>query len=293
MRHFHIFHFKAFLHWLQNWAELAATWVPLLFIQNKQTENASFPVPQMISLQNTDITKHWEFGTANITALVNWDFHMNHRCRGILQAKPKFRTKPVGHKVFNGATKDTNRQIQQVTVTRSVCLSVFLFVSLLSVSICMRLWITASISVFPFPSVTLFPLILFSVCRRVCRSLSITPCCCCVYVFVHAHVCTWFFLNSSPTVFISLSLCPLQLMSPLSYLSPSRCQSVYFNPSIYLVISICFGSFFSLRGCVAALHVHTHTHTHEHTPQPAFLLWAPRGHVSGTRGRKQTDQTSI
>lgn len=72
-----------------------------------------------------------------------------------------FVTEPVGRKVFNGATEDTNRQIQQVTVTRSVCLSVFLFVSLLSVSICIRLWITASLSVFPFPSVTLFPLIFF------------------------------------------------------------------------------------------------------------------------------------
>ncbi len=188
-----------------------------------------------------------------------------------------FVTKPVGHKVLNGATEDTNRQIQQVTVTRSVCLSVFLFVSLLSVSICMWLWITASLSVFPSPPVTLSPLILFSVCRRVCRSLSITPRCCRAYVCVRTCTCVYdFFKLISHRLHLSISVpSPAHVSSLLSFpVSLSVClfQSVYL--SVYLDLFRLF--FFSLRGCVAVFHVHRHTHintnthTHTHTSLPSF-----------------------
>ena len=154
----------------------------------------------------------------------------------------------------------------------------------------MWLRITAFLSLsFPFPLSLSFRSSFFQsvgLSVGLCQSLLAAAVCVCVCVCVRACVyMIFFFKNSSPTVFISLSPCPLQLMSPLSHLSPSRCQSVYFDPSIYLFISICFGSFFFFLSevvCRCVSRAQTHTYTHQH----AFLLWAPWGHVSGTRGER-------
>lgn len=125
------------------------------------------------------------------------------------------------------------------------------------VSLCLSLSLCHSLSAHPFFSLW--------ACLSVSVNHSSLQLCVCVCVRARAYKIFFFFKNSSPTVFISPFLCPLQLMSPLSYLSPSRCQSVYFDPSIYLFISICFGSFFfSLRGCVSLCF--TCTDAHIHTP---------------------------
>lgn len=161
-------------------------------------------------------------------------------------------TKPVGQNVFKGATEDTNRQIQQVTVAGSICLSVCLFVRLSAVCSdlhpavdhCVRL---SSLSLF-----TLFSLILFSVCRRVCRSLSITP-------VLPLCVCM-IFLNSSPVVFFCLTLCPLLLTSPLSYLPPVSLSVCLFQSvclSVYLDLFWLISSPSILCCCVCVCHMHT------------------------------------
>ena len=218
--------------------------------------------------KNTDITKRWEFPkrqTAPAKRFSSWFTAVEVHC-GL---KTTFVTEPVGHEVFNGATEDTNRQIQLVTVTPSVRLSVFLFVSLLSVSICMWLRITASLSVFPFPSVTLFPLILFSVCGLVCRSLSITPRCSCVCVCECARAYMIFYLFFlklvSHCLHLSISVpSPAHVSSLLSLpvslsvcLFRSVCLSVYLD-----LFGLFFFFFFSPRLCVAVFHVRRHTHTH-------------------------------
>lgn len=182
--------------------------------------------------------------------------------------KTTFVTEPVGHEVFNRATEDTNRQIQLVTVTPSVRLSVFLFVSLLSVSICMWLRITASLSVFPFPSVTLFPLILFSVCGLVCRSLSITPRCSCVCVCVYVHVRIRFFFSLKTRLPLSSSLhfCALSSSCLLSLIFPRLAVSLSISIRLFICLSrsVLAHFFFSLRGCVSLCF--TCTDAHIHTP---------------------------
>lgn len=92
------------------------------------------------------------------------------------------------------------------------------------------------------------------------------------------------FLNSSPTVFFSLTLCPL-----LSLIFPHLAVSLSISIHLFICLSwSVLAHFFppSLSLCCCVWHAHKHQHTRTHIHHPAFLLWAPWGHVCGTRGER-------
>lgn len=217
----------------------------------------------MISPQKADATERWEFTATPPEPRFSHESLLSRHTVGMGKTSVWEQT-GWSQGVFNGATEDTNRQIQQATVTWSVhpsvcpsfCLSLRCLFGFVHGCGSLRLSLSS-----PSPSVTLFPLILFSVCRRVCRSLSITPCVC-------ACTCVIFFFFKLISHCLHLSIYHISVPSPAhvssllsSPISLSVCLFQSVCLSVYLDLFWLIFFFLSSMLCrLCAFHVHRHTH---------------------------------